>query len=119
MPMSLHVDAMPDDRSVQAIMYGPLVLAGKLGTEGITAANLRAGPTAPRTVPEYEKTLAPITVPTFVARSDDPSTWIKPVAGKPLEFRTVGQATDVTLVPLHTLFDERYAVYWRMTQNQY
>ena len=114
MPMSLHVDAMPDDRTVQAIMYGPLVLAGKLGTEGITPGTLRAGPTAPRTVPEYAKTVAPITVPTFVTHSDDPSTWIKPVAGKPLEFRTVGQATDVTLVPLHTLFDERYAVYWKV-----
>lgn len=114
MPMSLHIDAMPDDRSLQAIMFGPLVLAGKLGTEGITAANVRAGPTAPRTVPEYEKTVAPIAVPSFVARGDDPSAWIKPVAGRPLEFRTVGQATDVTLVPLYTLFDERYAVYWKV-----
>ena len=34
--------------------------------------------------------------------------------GKPLEFRTTGQATDVTFVPLYTLFDERYAVYWNV-----
>ena len=34
--------------------------------------------------------------------------------GRPLEFRTVGQATDVTLVPLHRVIDERYAVYWRV-----
>jgi Beta-L-arabinofuranosidase, GH127 catalytic domain len=45
--------------------------------------------------------------------SDDLSSWIKPVPGRPLEFRTEGQAQDVTLVPLCTLFDERYAVYWR------
>jgi len=117
LPMSLHMQPTPDDPTMQAIMYGPLVLAGKLGTEGITAANLRAGPTAPRTVPEYEKTLAPIKAPSFVATSDDPSAWIKPVAGKPLEFRTVGQTTDVTLVPLYTLFDERYAVYWKVVQG--
>ena len=53
-PMSLHVHSMPDDRTMQAIMYGPLVLAGRLGTDGITAENLRAGPTPPREVPEYK-----------------------------------------------------------------
>ncbi len=27
---------MPDDPTLQAVMYGPLVLAGKLGTAGLT-----------------------------------------------------------------------------------
>ena len=117
LPMSLHMHPMPDDASMQAIMYGPLVLAGKLGTDGITPDNLRAPPTPPREVPEYrnQKTMIVPAAPSFVARSGDPATWIKPVAGKPLEFRTVGQANDVTLVPLHTLFDERYAVYWHIS----
>jgi uncharacterized protein len=117
LPMSLHVHPMPDDPSVQAIMYGPLVLVGKLGTEGLTPDNLRAPPTPPREVPEYknQKTMVIPPAPTFVARSDDLSSWIRPVAGKPLEFRTAGQATDVTLVPLYTLFDERYAIYWKVS----
>jgi hypothetical protein len=38
--------------------------------------------------------------------------WIRPVAGKSLEFRIYGQRTDVTLVPLARLFGECYAVYW-------
>src|SRR5581483_3886871 len=29
LPMDLHIDPMPDDQTVQAMMYGPLVLAGK------------------------------------------------------------------------------------------
>jgi len=29
----------------------------------------------------------------------------------------VGQAPDVTLVPLASLYDERYAVYWRVTRE--
>ena len=48
LPMALHAHAMPDDSSVQAVMFGPLVLAGRLGTDGITAENRRAEPTKPR-----------------------------------------------------------------------
>ncbi len=29
LPMGLHIDPMPDDETVQAVMYGPLVLAGR------------------------------------------------------------------------------------------
>ena len=111
-PMALRVVPMPDDETVQAIAYGPIVLAGRLGTAGLTAATLRAEPTKPRTVPEF--TGKPVPAPSFVAAGDDPSAWIKPVPGRALEFRTVGQATDVTLVPLHRVFDERYAVYWKV-----
>ena len=31
--MWLHVEAMPDDPTIQAVMYGPLVLAADLGEE--------------------------------------------------------------------------------------
>jgi DUF1680 family protein len=110
-PMRLHLAPMPDDPGLQAVMYGPLVLAGRLGTEGLTPATLRAEPTRPRTVPEYR--LEPVAAPPFTVASDDPATWIRP-SGRPLEFRTAGQATDVSLVPLYRLFDERYAVYWRV-----
>jgi uncharacterized protein len=112
-PMRLAVAPMPDDPGLQAIMFGPLVLAGKLGTEGLTAATLRAEPTRPRTVPEYKS--EPVPAPTFAASGDDPASWIRPT-GRPLEFRTTGQATDVTLVPLCRLFDERYGVYWRVNR---
>ena len=114
LPMSLHLAPMPDDPGLQTVMYGPLVLVGRLGTEGLTPATLRAEPTRPRTVPEYR--LEPVPAPAFTAASDDPATWIRP-AGRPLEFRTTGQATDVTLVPLCRLFDERYAVYWRVNRS--
>ncbi len=53
-------------------------------------------------------------VPKFVVPGDDPDTWIKPVAGKPLTFQTVGvgKPQDVTLIPFHKLFGERYSIYW-------
>ena len=114
LPLDLHVQPMPDDDSLQAFMYGPLVLAGRLGTEGLTPETLRAEPTKPRTVPEYR--LGPVPAPAFRAPSDDPAAWVKPT-GNPLEFRTAGQERDVTLVPFHSLFDERYAIYWRVSRG--
>jgi DUF1680 family protein len=115
LPMRLHVHAMPDDASVQAVMYGPLVLAGRMGTAGITPDNRRAEPTKPRTVPEF-KDPAPPPAPLIRAASDDVASWVAPVAGRPLEFRTTGQTTALTLVPLYALFDERYVVYWNVTR---
>ena len=84
--------------------------AGKLGAAGLTADTLRAEPTKPRTVPEYKA--EPVAAPVIRAASSDPASWLK--ASGPLEFRTVGQANELTLVPLNRIFDERYAVYWKV-----
>jgi uncharacterized protein len=54
LPMSLSTTPTPDDPSLQAILYGPLVLAARMGKVGLGPDNLRAGPTRPRTVPEYQ-----------------------------------------------------------------
>ncbi len=127
LPMHLHAEGMPDDPGIQAFLYGPLVLAGDLGGEGLTEAhivgpNLRVG--APDTE-QYGSPLGPpntappvpeIEIPTFRAAGADPSSWIRP-GDKPLAFRTSGQKKDVTLVPLNGLFDRRYAVYWRVARG--
>ncbi|HSB11251.1 MAG TPA: beta-L-arabinofuranosidase domain-containing protein [Blastocatellia bacterium] len=114
MPMSLHIHSMPDDQSVQAIMYGPLVLVGRLGAEGLTKESMRAEPTAIRQVPRYLGKAVP--APEFKTKSEDPRDWIEPASGRPLEFKTVGQAQNVTLVPFYKLMDERYAVYWKVAR---
>jgi hypothetical protein len=110
LPMRLHIEVMPDDPKVQAILYGPLVLAGDLGAEGLTE-QLITGPMGPRVQ------ALPIEVPTFRAGPSghpaDPASWIKP-GDKPLSFRTTGQRKDVTLVPLNAIFDKRYSVYWEV-----
>ena len=107
MPMRLTVEAMPDDPKTQAFLYGPLVLAGDLGTEGLTD-QLTVGPSGPR--PER----IPLEIPTFQASAANPASWIKPAAA-PLTFRTTGQQKDVTLAPLNTIFDKRYSVYWQVS----
>ncbi|MGH7525062.1 MAG: DUF4986 domain-containing protein [Gemmatimonadales bacterium] len=111
LPMKLHVHAMPDDPTVQAVMYGPLVLAGKLGHEP-----LRAPPTPPRMTPDFDMTpeTKPIAVAAIVAKDGNILSVVKS-AGKPLEFTIAGQDHDIALMPFNTVFDERYAVYWKVT----
>jgi hypothetical protein len=108
LPMRLTMEAMPDDRKLQAFLYGPLVLAGDLGNAGLTPEAI-VGPNAPR-MRQAEQ----IEIPAFTAAGKDPSAWIKS-SGKPLEFRTTGQAKDVTLTPINSVFDKRYSVYWQVS----
>jgi uncharacterized protein len=114
LPMRLHVAQMPDDPTLQAVMYGPLVLAGCLGTAGLDASDLRAGPTPPRKVPEYPA--QPVAAPVISARSGDPASWLTPVPGRVLEFRTSAQKRPITVMPLNAIFDERFAVYWKVSE---
>ncbi|MHC4745114.1 MAG: beta-L-arabinofuranosidase domain-containing protein, partial [Planctomycetota bacterium] len=111
MPMSLHAHPMPDDPTLVAFMYGPLVLAGQLGGEGLTDENTHTGQNwykFPQPIPAVEP---------LIVESDDVADWIKPVGGKPLTFRTAGQSKAITLVPYHELLDQRYVVYWRVLKK--
>jgi uncharacterized protein len=108
LPMRLGVEQMPDDPRTQAFMYGPLVLAGDLGSEGLTE-NLITG----SNVPQVRK-LPGIDIPALRAGSADPASWIKP-GDDPQTFRTTGQQKDVTLVPINKIFDKRYNVYWQVS----
>ncbi len=107
LPMRLRIETMPDDPHLQAVLYGPLVLAGDLSSDGLTKEAI-VGPEGP-SVREH-----PIEVPSFRAVGEDPASWIKP-GEKPLTFRTTNQAKDVTLEPLNRIFDRHYSVYWQVT----
>ena len=124
LPMNLRMEAMPDDPSIRAFLYGPLVLAGDLGGEGLTEAhitgpNLRVGfagieqAGSPLAATNSIPPVLPLPIPAFQAAADLDS-WIRP-SGKPLVFRTSGQKQDVTLAPLNSLFDRRYSVYWQVS----
>jgi DUF1680 family protein len=104
LPMGLHVDSMPDDETIQAAMYGPLVLAGRFDpvTKDMTYSGM--GP----------KSGTQSKVPEIVADAAHPTAWIEPDSKQPLTFHAVGQPQPITLVPLNQVIHERYAVYWKV-----
>ena len=97
LPMRLHWEPMPDDRSMQALFYGPLLLAGQFGRAGLTP-ELTIGPMGPQI-----KKLPPLEPPSLAAAKLRP-------ADRPLTF-VAGEG--LTLVPFNQVADQRYTVYWK------
>jgi len=95
-PMTLRLEAMPDNPNRVAILYGPLVLAGDLGKEDN---------------PEAE---SPYYAPVFVTENKPVSEWVQAVENLPCTFKTVnaGRPREVVLYPFYRMHDKRYAVYW-------
>jgi len=115
LPMSLRVEALPGAPDRVAILYGPLVLAGRLG---------RAGLFPGADILRNERTTGdilnvPVDVPVLQARAAAVLDHIRPVTGAPLTFETVGigRPRDVTLVPYHRLHHERYNLYWQLGET--
>jgi uncharacterized protein len=112
-PMTLRAEPLPGTTDHVALLYGPIVLAGALGREG-----LAPGADIIRNERESGTMLnAPVEVPTLAASAADVARRVERVPGAPLAFRTVGigRPRDVRLVPWHAVAHERYTLYWRLT----
>ena len=108
LPMRLHAETLPGVSNQVAVLYGPVVLAGELGTNNLPdvfARDQRA----------YDKH-PDSPVPVWVTSRDGLLPAIQPVAGKPLTFRThgIGRPEDVTLKPFYQVHRQRYSVYWKL-----
>lgn len=107
LPMSLHIAPAPDDKQIQAAMYGPLVLAARMGYEGLTTSMIYGG-SGPRG--------RDVNIP--MPEVDGGDIWLEKTAGDrryPLVFKTKGTGTAYTLIPLYKVMDERYSVYLKNT----
>jgi len=107
-PMSLQMESLPNNPNQVAILYGPIVLAGDLGTQGLENAK-RYGPM----MPQVSKA-ADTEVPALVCDLKDILAKIHMESRPSLAFRTIGigRPRDMTLVPFYRVFDQRYTVYW-------
>jgi uncharacterized protein len=99
LPMQLHSESMPDNLNRIAMLYGPIVLAGDLGT----------------TKPDPIKG-----IPVFVNEHKNVSTWMQPKNKSNLVFEAKGVSTtgDITFSPLYQFTDRYYSVYWDQFTTQ-
>jgi uncharacterized protein len=102
MPMHLHTEPFADNPSVQAVLYGPLVLAGQFALGTVPMPDLK--PHGP------DVTAAPINVPTLSVGNRPPQDWLE--AHGPMTWRTKGIEQALVLKPFHQS-DGRYTVYWQ------
>jgi hypothetical protein len=109
LPMSLRTEFLPEATNEVAVLYGPIVLAGELGIDGMPNPPIATTQTA------YSRVPAP-GVPMFASAADSLVQHIEPVSGKPLTFQTrgIGRPKDVTLIPFYQLHRQRYSVYWQL-----
>ena len=105
-PMDLQVETLPGAPDQVALLYGPIVLAGRLGSDGVPSP-FAEEQTAYVRFPQPD-------VPHFVTSDTDWRSRVQLVSRRPLLFRTRGlaQPSDVVLEPFFRVHHERYAVYW-------
>jgi hypothetical protein len=108
LPMHLSLEAMHDDPSLKAVLYGPLVLAGLLGREDMP----NNAPYAEHNQLEF-RTVPDPAVPSLLVTGEDLSTCFRQSA--PLEFigKSSASETVIRFVPLASVTHDRYSVYWQ------
>jgi hypothetical protein len=113
--MNLHIEALPGASDMIAILYGPIVLAGALGTKVMPDVYNH----------DYHTRMARINwspappVPVLVGTERAVLAGIQSVDGKPLTFRTngIGSPYDVELIPFYRMHHQRYTVYWQLVNE--
>lgn len=113
LPMSLRAVGLPDGSANYSFMYGPIVLASRMGKQdqvGLFADESRGGHIA--VGPQYPLQDMPV----LVGDTADVLSHIHKVEGKPMTFKLGGlypeRYKEMTLEPFNAVHECRYMVYW-------
>jgi len=115
-PMTLRLIKTPDNPNIAAIAYGPIVLAGATGDEGIT----NPAPYAQGHPSESSDYKVPDNVEnSIITHNKKINDWIKPIDGtKPLTFSTTGARSEyIKLIPYYKMHHQRYVIYWNLIKE--
>ncbi len=105
--MKLRTEPLPGTSNIVAVLYGPVVLAGELGTNGMPHPYARNQTDQVR--------VQDPAVPAFVGGTKSLLKQIKATRA-PLVFQTknLGGPNGVKLIPFYRAHHERYTVYWNL-----
>ena len=109
--MTLRVETLPGEPGVGAVLFGPIVLAARLGTTGLT-------PGSQLIVNERESGRmlnADVEIPRWTRPLAELPASLERIDGTSLRFRARGFAggAEVEFIPYFRLTHERYNLYWR------
>jgi len=114
-PMTLHLASTNDNINKTAILYGPIVLAGEMGTTGFMGRQPFSNPQLHNDYYTYDYHVPPGLSTSLQMSAVNLNDAIKPVAGERLTFKTVKEG--IQLKPLYDIHQERYIVYWDVKSN--
>ncbi len=108
--MSLRLIPANDDPNKVAFAYGPIILAGEMGTEGMLSPAPFSDPKKYNDYYSYDYKVPHSITDDLKLDRNKLNEFIRPLAGQPLTFKTVKEG--ITLKPLYDTHRERYVVYW-------
>ena len=108
-PMSFRLERLADNPSQAALFYGPVLLAGRLGTEGFAGCQPDSDPSQYNDYYKYDYHIPEGLDTVLDADVEDLENSIRRVSG--LDFETAG---GDRLSPLYDIHRERYVVYWNL-----
>jgi len=114
LPMHLHLAPLPDAPDVAALMFGPLVLAARMGSKGMKPGDDLI--VNERTYGDVLELPEPMPLPRL-ALGDRALEAVARPAGPAFTFRLHAGAPgtrELELIPYHRIAHERYAVYWQL-----
>ena len=124
-PMHVSIENIPNVDDYASVLYGPVVLAARAGTEdlrGLVAGDSRWGHIASgRLLPLSDAPAMIGTTEEVLAKLEN----MQPVAGKPLHFTCTGlflpeKYDGLVLEPFSGIHDSRYTLYFhRLTASEY
>jgi len=106
--MALSLVSTPDNATKAAVMYGPIVLAGEMGTEGFTGTQPFSNPALYNDYYTYDYHIPADFKTAIKVDKTNLTKWIAR-KGQSLEFST---SEGYTLKPLFSIHRQRYVVYW-------
>ena len=104
LPAALRMERAKDDPTLASLAYGPLILAARLGKDGmpddINDKDIAAKQPRPA-------------VPAIVGAANDPAEWLQLADSATLTFeaKDCGAASGLKFQPVHEIHHERFAVY--------
>lgn len=112
LPMRLRLSPANDDPHVAAVCYGPILLAGAMGTEGLKLP-------APYAVNQwaYQNYNVPLSISdTIHVSGKSVEHWVKKLSGESLNFEITDLLTNnkTSLIPFYKLHHQRYILYWKL-----
>lgn len=108
-PRKLSIDYVVDEPHFGTIMYGPLVLAGELGKEGMPEDRVSNNRALREAMPAKN-------IPMLVGNTDNLENWIVQDKKQAMHFnvKNGGKQKSVSLIPYFQMHHQRHTIYWKI-----